>query len=258
MLGEHPPDPTRGWRGIAPEGMPLKRLVLYADCSWREMPGPHGTHTHPGWPRYAAEAMVAQGVGLEVSVVTVLGLHALPTAPDDVPRWTRLTGEPDAVIVQTGNVHYYRRVSPSRPAVDRLRMDLARSLGPAIFPANRVADLWVKNVGRTVVPYPGTGELSAFLAAVPQVWSGARVAVVPPTELLVHYRGRRALERRVLAEVRAATLAGGAEPFDVSALVRPYGRAARGANRVNLNALGSRVVGSAVARWLLAADRVPA
>jgi hypothetical protein len=234
------------------------RLLLYADCAWREMNDAHGTHTGPGWPRYAAEAAIEQGFGLEVSVVTVAALQALPTDPETLPRWVRLSGPPDAIVVQTGSLHTYYRLLPSTEVLDRLRMDVARRLGPALLPANRCADPLVKRLGRAPVPYPGTAELSAFLASVPGAFGDhVPLAVIPPQEPLVRYGDLRRVDERMQREVRAAARAAGAEVIDVAPILRPLGAAARGANRMALNARGSRILGDAVARWMFAGVPVP-
>ncbi len=257
ILGPHLPDPTRGWRGIAPAGLPNLRLALYADCGWREMEHAHGTYTPPGWPRAVAERLVAQGIGLEISVVTVASLDVLPGDPEALTRWLRLSAAPHAIIAATGSVHYSRRLLPSNPFLDRLRTDVGRRMG-------RYADLWqrasdpiVKTLAKDLVPYQGPDALAAFLATARATFPQAPLGILPVPALLVHYRGRRATERRLQADVRATAIAGGAEVIEVDDLLAPHGARARGANRLNLNALGSRIVGEEVARWLLSVASAP-
>lgn len=257
ILGPHVPDPTRRWRGIAPAGLPTLRLALYADCGWREMEHAHGTHTPPGWPRVVAERLVAQGIGLEISVVTVASLDALPGDPEALTRWLRLSGPPDAIVVATGSVHYSRRLLPSNPFLDRLRTDIGRRMGRHAHLALRASDPIVKTLAKDLVPYRGPDALAAFLAATGKTFPQAPVGVLPVPALLVHYRGRRATERRLQADVRAAATAAGAQVIEVDELLAPHRARARGANRVNLNALGSRIAGEEVARWLLSVASAP-
>src|SRR5690242_7725885 len=114
-------DPTRGWKGITPDGLPHLRLALYAGCAWREMNVAHGPHTGPGWPRVAAERLIERGFGLEVSVVTVVDLPSLPQDGEGLTRWLRLTGEPDAVISHVGALYQWRRILPTSVRWDELR-----------------------------------------------------------------------------------------------------------------------------------------
>jgi hypothetical protein len=253
-------DPTRGWRGVAPDGLPRLRLALYSDCSWRRMDGAHGPHNPPGWPLCAAERLVERGIGLEVSVVTVIGLPQLPATGEELERWLRLSGPPDAVLVQAGNIPLARRLLPTSERWDRLRVGTARTLGRHIFTARRLQDPIVGRVGRPIATHPGPEPLARFLEAASEQWPDAAVAAMPPFPHLALHGSMGQTEARIHADLRVSCAAAGAEILDASGVLAPHGTRARCANRYNLNATGCAVVGELVADWLAvrAGSPVPA
>jgi hypothetical protein len=252
-------DPTRCWRGVTPDGLPVLRLALFADCAWREMEGWHGPHHGPGWPQVAGETLIAQhGVGLEVSVVTVAGVGQLPGTEVDLVHYLRLTGPPDVLLLQTGAAHYTRRLFPSTEQWDRYRNRSARILGRHALTVKRLKDPVVKRFRPNILPYPGPATYAPFFAAARSAFPDAALAAIPVYPRLRHYHGDRETERMLHADLRAACVQAGVEVLDLAPLLEPHGQSARCLNRLNLNTLGTRIAGEHLAAWLFERSRVPA
>lgn len=249
------PDPSRGWRGIVPEGASPQRLAIFGDCSWRAMEAAHGTHTPPGYPLVMAKRLAATGSGLEVGF-GIFGMYEdLPKTVAGLTRHLRLTGAPDGVVVQLGAIYGLRRVLADGNALDRIRGAVARALGPLAIPASRVMRPVGQRVGTPVTPYPGTGPLEAFLALARNTWPEARVTVLAPFPRRIASPAVRAMETRVHDEQLAAAQRAGVGFLDCAPLLLASAERTTGANGYNLNTTGSRIVADQLLPWLEGDER---
>jgi GDSL-like Lipase/Acylhydrolase family len=237
-----PPDPSRGWRGIAVEGRPARRMAIYGDCSWRAMEAAHGTHTPPGYPRVMAERLASEGSGLEVGFGIFGWYEGLPQTEQDLTRYLKLGGDPDLVVVQLGAIYGLRRVLSDNNRLDRLRGAVARALGPIAIPISRLMRPVGQRVGTPVRDYPGTAALESFLALARETWPGACVVLMAPFPRRIASPQVRAMETRVHDEQLAAARRAGVEFVDCAPALLASDERTTGANGYNLNATGSRIV----------------
>jgi hypothetical protein len=244
--GPPPEDRALRWRGTAEAGKPLVRVAHFGDCGWREMAQSHGVHTDPGYPRFMAEALAEDGVGMEFSSWVVHELKWLPRH-EDLDAHLRLTGDPDVVIVQLGAMHTRLIMLPDSPEMLRLRARVARAFGRHVFAVHRPLP-WIRAAfGRFSHPYEGPEPIAPFLGALRERWPRARVVVVLPWLRMIAARRQHAMLDRVRADWRAAAEAAGVEWIDVEPDAHPD----RCVNGYNLGPEASRRVGRRLARELL-------
>ena len=237
-----PPDPSRGWRGIVPDGVTPRRLAVYGDCSWRAMEAAHGTHTPPGYPLLMAQQLAAQGGGLEVGFGIFGWYEALPLTEAALTEHLKLTGAPDLVIVQLGAIYGLRRVISDNNRLDTVRAAVARALGPLAIPVSRVIRPFGQRLGTPAREYPGTSRLESFLVLARETWPAERVVVMAPWPRHIASPKVRAMEQRVHDEQVAAAQTAGVEFVDLAPVLLACPERTTGANGYNLNATGSRLV----------------
>jgi hypothetical protein len=237
-----PPDPSRGWRGIVPEGRAPLRLAIYGDCSWRAMEAAHGTHTPPGYPLVMAQDIVAAGGALEVGFGIFGWYEGLPQTEEKLTEHLKLTGAPDLVVVQLGAIYGLRRVVSDNNRLDKLRGAVARALGPLAIHVSRITRPVGQRLGTPAREYPGTTPLESFLDLAQRTWPSARVVLMAPWPRHIASPKVRETEARVHDEQVAAAQRSGVEFLDCAPALLACSERTTGANGYNLNATGSRIV----------------
>ena len=173
-------DPVRNWRGTACDDMPLLRVMHVGDCSIRAMETSHDFKAPVGYPKVAAERLLAEGIGIEFGHYFSITYEYLPEI-ERLARVTKLTGAPDLVIVHTGATYQRRVILNSTPRVNQLRLEVGRRLGRRIFTLHRLfVRPFVRLFGRHWNPYNGTELLEQFLDRVEEAWPQATVVLVAP------------------------------------------------------------------------------
>jgi hypothetical protein len=254
VFGELPPDPARGWRGIAPDGLPVVRLLIFGECAWRSYELGHGTHNPVGYPRAMAQRLVEHGVGLEVSIVRAELFEQLPRTPEELTRHVRLSGPPDVVLVQIGGAHMLWRISPLRPnpRLDPLRWALMRRIGRLVWPATLLRYGMGMIVGRPPFPYPGHCEpIERLFQLVADEWPAAARVLAPPLQTGLDYPYQRALAPRLHADMRGVADRTDTAYIDFADALADSPLPVHSANLYNLNAHGSQLVGNHLAEWVL-------
>jgi hypothetical protein len=224
------------------DGQPARRLAIYGDCSWRSMEAAHGTHTPPGYPLVMAERLCAEGSGLEVGFGIFGWYERLPQTEGALTEHLKLSGAPQLVVVQLGAIYGLRRVISDNNALDRLRLAVARALGPLAIHVSQFTRPVGQRLGTPASPYPGTAQLESFLALARRTWPAARVVVMAPFPRRIASPKVRAMEARVHDDQLAAAPRAGVEFLDCAPALLACPRRTTGANGYNLNATGSRIV----------------
>jgi hypothetical protein len=251
VFGPYPVDRAYQWRGTPIDGRPFLRVAHFGDCLFREMPLSHGIHTMPGYPCVLGERLGWAGLGMEFSTMMVARFEHLPQTPDALTTYLKLTGDPDVVLVHTGGVYSRLQVLPSTHEILRMREDVGRALGRRVFVGYAALRPTLRAFGRWDERYAGAEAVGGHLRAVRERWPHARVAVIAPFERATSRRQAR-LCRRITDDVRAQAAAAGVAFLDCTDLLPAERRDLRCANRLNVNAAGSRLVGDRLADWVLA------
>jgi hypothetical protein len=260
LLGTTPPDPVRAYGGTARAGLPTLRLLHVGDCGLRSMDVGHDFRAPLGFPRVAAERLLADGIGVEFAHYFAVTFDRLPDL-STLRRCAHLDGAPDVIVVQLGATYGRRVILPDTPALMRLRVDMARRLGRATFAWYRMLRPFVRRFGRHKTRYPGTAPLERFLHDVREEWPDADVVVLQPFERAHPYPSQLPIAERTRRDLHECARTVGVAELDLAALLGTD-PGLRGANGYNLNVRGSELVGEALARWILdeshAARRVAA
>jgi hypothetical protein len=249
VLGPRPDDPARGWRGLAPEGLPVLRLLYVGDCGMRQMENGHALRAPLGWPAVVAEKLVDGGVGLEFSHSFCVLFEDLPDM-ETLQRHCKLSDDPDVIAVQLGASYTRRVIISDTERMVHLRDDLKRRLGRGVWPAYKLLRPWVRVFGRFMTPYQGASDLERFLGEVREQWPNADVVVLAPFPRSFIYPASVPVRDRVDADVRAVAARAGTPLLDFDDVLG-HDPALRCVAGYNLNARGSRLVGEKLAEWLL-------
>jgi hypothetical protein len=243
-----PFDEALGWTLERPATGRTLDIVRFGACETREAELSHTVKSPIGWPRYLAELLGRQGIGLGWQSTWVWNLQDFPKTADELwKRRRRRRGQPDLVLVQAGGFHSLRHVIGFHRRALGLRENVGVWLGRGIRPAWRLLSVWLVLVGRRP-PYPGTGQLEEFIELLRREWPDSRIAIQELFEPALE----GICDRRRLALINA-DLADVAKRLDLDWIPRPdLGRdmGLRCANGINLNRRGSELTAAHYARWM--------
>jgi hypothetical protein len=249
LFGVTPPDPVRSYRGTARPDLPTLRLLHVGDCGLRSMDAGHDFRAPLGFPRAAAERLLRAGIGVEFAHYFAVTFDQLPDIAT-LRRCTHLRDAPDVIVIQLGATYARRLILPDRPAIMRLRVDIARRLGRRTFAGYRVLRPIVRRFGRHATSYRGAALVEHFICELREEWPDADVVVLQPFERAHPYPSQLPIAERTRRDLHAAACATGAAELDFGAVLGTD-PALRGANGYNLNARGSELAGDALTDWIL-------
>ena len=250
-VGPPPADPVRAWRGTARDDLDVLRMLHVGDCGVRRMETSHDLYGPPGYPLVAAEQLLHDGVGIEFSHYFAVSFERLPDV-DALREHTRLSGDPDIVLVQVGSAYTRRILLPDTRRVHQLRDDVGRRVGRLVFAFYKVLRPCLRLFGRHSAKYAGAEELEAFVDRTQREWPDARVVLVAPFRRSPGYATGEPIAARIEADLRGlAASRPGVSVFDAN---DDLGRdpALRCVTGYNLNGLGCELVGMKLAGWILA------
>lgn len=250
VFGEPAPDPTVGWRGTAGEGLDVIRVLHLGDCGLRAMENGHDFRAPLGYPVVAAERLLEHGVGMEFSRWFALRFEDLPPLKTLTPHM-KLSGPPDIVLLQVGAAYFRRVITIEGPITALIRDELSRRFGRGCYASYAILRPLTRAFGHRKNDYHGTEALERFLVEARTAWPDATFALIFPYRGQVKLRAHQRLADRLVPDMIAAARRTGTE------IIRFHEQlgtdlSLRCANRYNLNARGSEVVGEELARWMLA------
>jgi hypothetical protein len=243
-------DPVKAWRGTAGEGLECLRVLHVGDCGIRCMESSHDPSGPIGFPSVAAERLRAAGVGLEFSHYFAVNYDRLPDM-ERLKRVSKLSGDPDVILVQLGATYGRRVVISDTRRVMQVRYDLARRMHPRLLRGwYRVLRPWVRLVGRHDSVYPGPAPLERALIDLRRTWPSATLVLLKTFPRSFIYPTAVPIMARVEADAQATAERLGLPflDFDQELGRDPKLRCTAG---YNLNASGSELVGQRLAQWLL-------
>jgi hypothetical protein len=242
-------DPVRDWRGTGNSDLPLLRVLHVGDCGIRSMETSHDPKAPLGFPAVAADRLLRDGIGMELFHYFAINYDSLPRI-DRLERISKLTGDPDVILVQLGGTYGRRVIVPDVRRTMQLRYELSRRVGRLVFTWYKVLRPVVRVLGHHNSEYPGPEQLEKHLNALQERWPDAEVALLVTFPRALIYPTAVPIMARVEEEARAT-----GERCDVTVLEfadvlgkDPKLRCAAG---YNLNSRGSQVVGEKLAAWLL-------
>jgi hypothetical protein len=241
-------DPVREWRGTADPDLPLLRVLHVGDCGIRRMETSHDPKAPLGFPAVAADRLLDRGIGMEFFHYFAINYHYLPSI-ERLERISKLSGEPDVILVQLGGTYGRRVVVPDVRRVMQFRYELARRAGRLVFAWYRVLRPWVRVFGHHNSAYPGPELLEEFLTAVQERWPSAEVALLVSFPRSKIYPTAVPIMARVEQDARDTGERCGVTVLEF-ADVLGKDHSLRCAPGYNLNGRGSEVVGEKLARWL--------
>lgn len=244
-------DPVRSWRGSARAGLPVVRLLHVGDCGVRQMDASHDLYGPPGYPRVAAEGLLRHDIGIEFSHYFAVRFEHLPDI-ETLRRHSRLSDEPDFILVQVGAAYTRRILLPDKPRVHQLRDEVGRRAGRLVFAFYRLLRPCLRLFGRHSADYVGAGELDRFVGELKRAWPRAEVVLVAPFRRSPGYAAGEPIAARVEADMHAlASSRPGVSVFDGNdVLGRDPGL--RCVTGYNLNGRGGELAGEQLAEWIRA------
>jgi hypothetical protein len=251
VVGPPVPDPVRAWRGTARDGLQVLRVLHVGDCGVRRMETSHDLYGPPGYPLFAAERLLRDGVGMEFTHYFAVSFEVLPDM-ESLRRHTRLSGDPDVVLVQVGSAYTRRILLPDTRRVHQLRDDVGRRAGRLVFAFYKLLRPCLRLFGRHSAKYTGPEELERFVDRTQSAWPHAEVVLVAPFRRSPGYPSGEPIAARIEADLQAIAASRSAvSVFDANeALGRnPELRCVTG---YNLNGRGCELVGMQLAGWMLA------
>jgi hypothetical protein len=251
VVGPPVDDPVRAWRGTARDGLRVLRVLHVGDCGVRRMETSHDLYGPPGYPLVAAEQLVQEGVGIEFSHYFAVSFEVLPDI-EKLLRHTRLSGDPDIVLVQVGSAYTRRILLPDVRRVHQLRDDVGRRVGRWVFAFYKVLRPCLRLFGRHSAKYAGIDGLEAFVDTTRREWPHAAVVLVTPFRRSPGYPSGEPIAAQIEADLQAlAASRPGVSVFDAN---DELGRdpALRCVTGYNLNGRGCELVGMKLAGWILA------
>lgn len=242
-------DPLRVWKGTAQGDQAELRVLHVGDCSLRAMDTSHDFYAPPGYPKTISERLLDEQIGMEFGHYFTITYEELPEI-DRLKKVTKLSGDPDVILVHTGANYQRRLIIESTVRMNQLRLEVGRRLGRHIFTAHRyVMRPLVRLFGRHHVAYHGTGALEQFLDRLQQAWPKATIMLISPFPLELPYPSSIVIHDRVRADLREMAKRRGMPCFEYDELIA--GDDFHGANGYNLNKRGSELVGNEMARWIV-------
>jgi hypothetical protein len=242
-------DPVREWRGTGDPDLPLLRVLHVGDCGIRRMETSHDPKAPLGFPAVAADRLLERGVGMELFHYFAINYNSLPSI-DRLERISKLSGDPDVILVQLGATYGRRVVVADVPRVMQLRYEIARRAGRLVFPWYRLLRPWVRVFGHHASTYPGPDQLERFLNAVQERWPSAEVALLVTFPRSAIYPTAVPIMARVEQDARDTGERCGVTVLEFEDVLGKD-RKLRCVAGYNLNGRGSERVGEKLAGWLL-------
>jgi hypothetical protein len=213
------------------------------------MDASHDLYGPPGYPKVAADRLLEDGIGIEFSHYFSVRFEHLPDL-DALRRHTRLSGEPDIVLVQVGSAYTRRILLPDTKRIHQLRDDVGRRAGSLVRPFYRVLRPCLRLFGRHSAEYKGADSLEAFVDEVKRAWPETEVVLVAPFRRSPGYAAGEPIAARVEADLHAlASSKPGVSVLDCDdVLGRDPGL--RCVTGYNLNGRGCELVGEKLAGWI--------
>jgi hypothetical protein len=246
-----PRDEASTWVLEKPENPDERYLdvLRFGACDFRETQDAHTMAAPVGWPRYMAEEMERQGVKLAFQNLFVWHFEEFPAENVIVKRRRKRRGRPDVVIIQTGGFSTMRHVFGYNLWSFLARENFGRRLGRLMHPIWRVMDVGLRLFGRPAPYYGPQKQLAEFVATVRQIWPGVPIEFWNQNEPLLEGSWRRDIAQRLIEETTPILAENDVPILDPPPI--PDTMKLRGANGMNFNAAGSRLVGDWYAKHLL-------
>ena len=241
-------DPVREWRGTADPDLPLLRVLHVGDCGIRAMDTSHDPKAPLGFPAVAADRLLEAGIGMEFFHYFAINYDQLPSI-ERLERISKLSGDPDVILVQLGATYGRRVVVPDVRRTMQFRYELSRRVGRLVFTWYKVLRPWVRLVGRHRSEYPGPDRLEQLLCEVQERWPSADVALIVSFPRAYIYPSAVPIMARVEEESREAALRAGVILLEFADVLGKDSKL-RCAAGYNLNSAGSKLVGEKLAGWL--------
>jgi hypothetical protein len=203
-----------------------------------------------GYPIVAAERLLEHGVGIEFSRWFAVRFEDLPDM-QQLARHVRLSGPPDVVLLHLGAVYCRHVIFVDGPLTMEVRDELGRRFPDATYACYGVMRRLAWVLGRQSNEYLGSEALERFLLEVRGAWPDARIALLLPFPGVLRSRAQERTATRLHADMMAASKRIGTDLLRFRDVLGTD-PVLRCANRYNLNARGSQLVGAELARWLLA------
>jgi hypothetical protein len=248
-------DPVRDWRGTGDPDLPLLRVLHVGDCGIRSMETSHDPKAPLGFPAVAADRLLEQGIGMEFFHYFAINYDELPRI-DRLERISKLSGDPDVILVQLGATYGRRVVVPDVRRTMQFRYEVSRRAGRLVFPWYKILRPFVRVFGHHNSEYLGPEKLERHLNALQQRWPDAEVALLVTFPRSAIYPTAVPIMARVEQDARDAGEHRGVTVLEF-ADVLGKDRKLRCVAGYNLNGRGSELVGEKLAGWLLdqSADR---
>lgn len=242
-------DPVREWRGTGDPDLPLLRVLHVGDCGIRRMETSHDPKAPLGFPAVAADRLLEQGVGMEFFHYFAINYDSLPSI-DRLERISKLSGDPDVILVQLGGTYGRRVVVPDVRRVMQFRYEIGRRAGRLVFAWYKLLRPWVRVLGHHNSTYPGPDQLEQFLNAVQERWPAAEVALLVTFPRSAIYPTAVPIMARVEQDARDTGERTGVTVLEFADVLGKE-RKLRCVAGYNLNSRGSKLVGEKLAGWLL-------
>jgi hypothetical protein len=242
-------DPVREWRGTGDSDLPLLRVLHVGDCGIRRMETSHDPKAPLGFPAVAADRLLEQGVGMEFFHYFAINYDSLPSI-DRLERISKLSGDPDVILVQLGGTYGRRVVVPDVRRVMQFRYEIARRAGRLVFAWYKLLRPWVRVFGHHNATYLGPEQLEQFLNAVQERWPSAEVALLVTFPRSAIYPTAVPIMARVEQDARDTGERTGVTVLEFADVLGKE-RKLRCVAGYNLNSRGSELVGEKLAGWLL-------
>ena len=242
-------DPVRDWRGTGDPDLPLLRVLHVGDCGIRSMETSHDPKAPLGFPAVAADRLLEHGIGMELFHYFAINYDTLPSI-DRLERISKLSGDPDVILVQLGATYGRRVVVPDVRRTMQFRYEVSRRAGRLVFPWYKILRPFVRVFGHHNSEYLGPEKLERNLNALQQRWPDAEVALLVTFPRAYIYPTAVPIMARVEEDARATGERCGVTVLEFADVLGkdPKLRCVAG---YNLNSAGSEVVGEKLAGWLL-------
>jgi hypothetical protein len=242
-------DPVRDWRGTGDPDLPLLRVLHVGDCGIRSMETSHDPKAPLGFPAVAADRLLEHGIGMELFHYFAINYDTLPSI-DRLERISKLSGDPDVILVQLGATYGRRVVVPDVRRTMQFRYEVSRRAGRLVFPWYKILRPFVRVFGHHNSEYLGPEKLERHLNALQQRWPDAEVALLVTFPRAYIYPTAVPIMARVEEDARATGERCGVTVLEFADVLGkdPKLRCVAG---YNLNSAGSEVVGEKLAGWLL-------
>jgi hypothetical protein len=242
-------DPVRDWRGTGDPDLPLLRVLHVGDCGIRRMETSHDPKAPLGFPAVAADRLLEHGIGMELFHYFAINYDTLPSI-DRLERISKLSGDPDVILVQLGATYGRRVVVPDVRRTMQFRYEVSRRAGRLVFPWYKILRPFVRVFGHHNSEYLGPEKLERHLNALQQRWPDAEVALLVTFPRAYIYPTAVPIMARVEEDARATGERCGVTVLEFADVLGkdPKLRCVAG---YNLNSAGSEVVGEKLAGWML-------